>query len=127
MTARHRFAYADHVDHDLYTRTRTRDRVLNAAIPGLTSARASKSILRFSTHFTPTISRSVTRHAPNRFVEKRKCAHFFLTFWYRFTSWLKSVVCRYPFERRLFPETSQGRRILPGRSTWSPRPVQRAL
>jgi hypothetical protein len=32
MTARHRFAYADHVDHDLYTRTRTRDRVLNAAI-----------------------------------------------------------------------------------------------
>jgi len=32
MTDRHRFAYADHFDHDLYTRTRTRDRVLNAAI-----------------------------------------------------------------------------------------------
>jgi hypothetical protein len=32
MTDQHRFAYADHFDHDLYTRTRTRDRVLNAAI-----------------------------------------------------------------------------------------------
>jgi hypothetical protein len=32
MTDQHRFAYADHLDHDLYTRTRTTDRVLNAAI-----------------------------------------------------------------------------------------------
>ena len=32
MTDQHRFAYADHFDHDLYTRTRTRDRFLNAAI-----------------------------------------------------------------------------------------------
>ena len=32
MTDQHRFAYADHFDHELYTRTRTRDRVLNAAI-----------------------------------------------------------------------------------------------
>jgi hypothetical protein len=30
MTDQHRFAYANHFDHELYTRTR--DRVLNAAI-----------------------------------------------------------------------------------------------
>ena len=108
MTARHRFAYADHVDHDVYTRTLTRDRVLNAAIDRADISESFEKYLRVSTHFTPTISRSVTRHAPNRFVEKRKGAHFFLTFWYRFTSWLKSVVCRYPFERRLFRRRRRG-------------------
>src|SRR2546426_528826 len=32
MTDQRRFAYADHFDHDLYTRTRTKDRILNAAM-----------------------------------------------------------------------------------------------
>ena len=127
MTARHRFAYADHVDHDLYTRTRTRDHVLNAAIARVDISKSFEKYLEIFDAFYADDIEVSDENTPNRYVEKRKCAHFFLTFWYRFTSWLKSVVCRYPFERRLFLETSQGRRILPGRSTWSQRLVQRAL
>ncbi len=127
MTDQHRFAYADHFDHDLYTRTRTRDRVLNAAIVRADISESFEEYLEIFDAFRPAISRSVTRRAPNRFVEKRECVHFFLTFWYRFTSWLKSVVCRYPFERRLFLGMLQGRRIPPGRSTWSLSRAQPAL
>ena len=127
MTARHRFAYADHVDHDLYTRTRTRDRVLNAAIARADISESFEKYLEiFDAFYADDIEVSdQTRAEPIR--GKAKVRSLLFNFLVPLHVMAEVGGLSISIRETPIPGDVAGRRILPGRSTWSPRPVQRAL
>ena len=87
MTNQHSFVSSDRFDRDLYTSSKTAERVLNAAI---VQAEVTESFeeyleifLRSSTPFTQMMSKSAATR--RRYSEKRKYARFSSTSLSRFT------------------------------------------
>jgi hypothetical protein len=116
----------DHSNHGLYANTRIRERALNAAMAQADISRGFEEYLDIFNNFTPMTSKRPATPTQNQFGERRRFAQFSSTFWSLFTSWPKSAAFQYPSE----PLQSLGmllmRRILPGRSSSSARPVRPA-
>src|SRR5580700_5200263 len=117
MSLQHRFISADQFHPDPYIQSRNAERTLNAAILHADISRGYEDYLDIFDEFMPTISREAAKPWTNRFAERRECAHFFSASSLLFMRWPRSVVCRYPFEKRRFLEMPSTR-LIP-RGYWS--------
>jgi hypothetical protein len=123
MTNQHSLVFAGRGDHDLFTSSRNGESSLNAAI---VRAEINESFEELLDIFDAFYADDVEVSDDTREEPIRGKANLSSTSWSRFTSWPKSVVWRYRFERPRFPEMLQTRRILRGLSTLSESPGQPA-
>src|SRR5579864_1489852 len=127
MSDQHSFVSPDHYHPDPYTTSQTAERILNAAILNAEISRSFEEYLEiFDEFYADDIEGSnETMKEPIR--GRSECAHFFSASWLPFMQWPKSVVCRYPFEKRRFLEMLTTRPILRGHWSWSGLPAKSAL